>query len=231
MLLGLVFAAQSYCIFTAIDLIPVSLAALTEYTFPLQTALFMWLFRGERLGAVGLGCVLAAFAGLVLVLDVSGNTAMGALDPTGVALAVAASVLITVMMVFGSAIMGTVDSRRVTLHTSATVAVSYALVLALTPLETAWPETTLGWWLLAASALSYLGGILGLFTGLAMVGPTRASMLANTEPVLTVTLAGPVLGEWLAAGQWLGAAMVLGAIFAMQRVAGRPRREGVGDAG
>ena len=226
--LGLVFAVQSFCFFNAIDLIPVSLAALTEYTFPIQTALFMWLFRGERLGWTKLGCFFAAFAGLALALDVSANTAVASLDRRGVLLAVGASMLLTVMVVFGNSIMGTVDSRRVTLHTTATVALVYALVFTLTPMQPQWPQGAGGWLMLAGSSLLYLGGMLGLFSGLAMIGPTRASMLANTEPVLIVTLAGPLLGEWLAPGQWLGAALVVGAVFAMQLVelTRVPRRRG-----
>ena len=228
-LLGIVFALQSFCFFTSIDLIPVSLAALTEYTFPLQTAVFMWLARGERLGVARLACFAAALAGLWMALDVSGNAAIDSLDGRGVVLAAGASVLLTVMIVFGNAIMGTVDSRRVTLHTTATVAAVYLLVFALTPLSMQWPRSGFGWGLLAASSLLYLGGMLGLFSGLAMIGPTRASMLANIEPVLIVSLAGPLLGEWLAPGQWFGAALVIGAVFALQFVDRGSREEAATD--
>ena len=217
-LLGLVFALQSYCIFTSIDLIPVSLAALIEYTFPVQTALYLWLARREQLGPAKLACFVAAFTGLALALDVRANDTVVVLDPRGLALAAGASVLLTVMIVFGNTIMASVDSRRVTLHTSATVALVYALAFVLTPMTPQWPVDPLGWLLLVSSSLLYLGGMLGLFTGLAMIGPTRASMLANLEPVLTVALAGPILGEMLSAGQWLGATMVVGAVFCMQWV-------------
>lgn len=215
-LLGLVFAVQSYCFFSSINLIPVPLAALTEYTYPIQTVLVMWLLRRERVGPARLACFFAAFAGLALALDAGAGVAGASLDMRGVALAVSASMLITVMVLFGSAIMGTVDSRRVTLHTTATVAVAYLLLFALTPLHTQWPVTPLGWVLLAASSVLYLGGMLGFFTGISLLGPTRAAMLGNAEPVLTVTLAGPVLGQVLNTRQWLGAALVVGAIFCMQ---------------
>ncbi|MDA0703767.1 MAG: DMT family transporter [Proteobacteria bacterium] len=220
LLLGGVFAVQSMCFFTSITLIPVSVAAISEYTFPLQVALVSWALYGQRIGLAKALCFPAAFAGLWMALQVSGE---GVIDPRGVALAVVGSMLLTFMVMFGDRIMGAADSRRVTLHTTATVAVLYAALFLVTELQPSWPQTALGWGAMAASSLTYLTGMLGIFTGIAMIGPTRASILMNLEPIFTLALAMPILGEVLNPIQLAGAALVIGAVVASQ-VLGRMRR-------
>jgi drug/metabolite transporter (DMT)-like permease len=54
--------------------------------------------------------------------------------------------------------------------------------------------------------------------GLALVGPSRAAVLSSLEVLVTLALAGALLGERLSAAQWGGAALILGAI-ALQNAA------------
>ena len=48
--------------------------------------------------------------------------------------------------------------------------------------------------------------------GMALVGPTRASVLSSLEVIVTLVLAFLLLGERLSARQWAGAALILGAV-------------------
>jgi drug/metabolite transporter (DMT)-like permease len=48
--------------------------------------------------------------------------------------------------------------------------------------------------------------------GMAIVGPTRASVLSSLEVIVTLVLAAVLLGERLAPLQWAGAALILGAV-------------------
>ena len=64
-----------------------------------------------------------------------------------------------------------------------------------------------------------------LFAGIRRVGPTSASILSTTEPVVTVLLAFLVFGESLGAVQLLGGALVLGAAVVLTASARRsPQR-------
>jgi drug/metabolite transporter (DMT)-like permease len=54
--------------------------------------------------------------------------------------------------------------------------------------------------------------------GMALVGPTRASVLSSLEVLVTLALAFLLLGERLAPGQRAGAALILGAV-ALQNAA------------
>ena len=220
--LGLLFCIQAYAYFKSISLIPVSIATLIEYTYPLQIALYLRLTGKEALSPMRLAAVMAALVGLVLALRIA--TPAGAveatgraIDPVGLAFIIVASVLTSVMVLTGHhAVQQAGDSRRVTLHSTATLAVLYSLMFLVTDLAPAWPETSLGWFLLLTAPLVYMVGILGFFTGLGMIGPVRAGMLGNSEPVMTIAFAILLLGEMLTPWQLFGGALIIGGMIASQ---------------
>jgi drug/metabolite transporter (DMT)-like permease len=64
---------------------------------------------------------------------------------------------------------------------------------------------------------------------MAVIGPSRASVLSSLEVLVTLVLAFLLLGERLAPQQWAGAALILGAVAfqnapALRRVL-RPRSQ------
>ena len=80
-------------------------------------------------------------------------------------------------------------------------------------------------WLAAIAVISTVAAVGLLFAGIRRVGPTSASILSTTEPVVTVLLAFLVFGESLGAVQLLGGALVLGAAVVLTASARRsPQR-------
>ena len=69
-LIGLLIAVQSYCLYSAVALIPVALALLAFQTFPMLLALISWVGGGERPSRRVLFAMPVALAGLALALDV-----------------------------------------------------------------------------------------------------------------------------------------------------------------
>ena len=67
--------------------------------------------------------------------------------------------------------------------------------------------------LLIASGFSLALGFITFFEGLKRIGPVRASILMNAEPVFTIIIAATLLGERLSSGQLAGAGLVVVAIF------------------
>ena len=212
--IGALFTLQGVCFFNAIELIPVSVGTLIEHTYPFQVALLARFLFGERLGALRLCMIVAALSGLVLVLQ--GPAAGADLNRAGLLLMVAASGLVTIQILLSHRVLLTVDSRRLTLHLSATVAVFSSAAFLATPLEPRWPQAIVGWVMLALIPVANLIGFLGLFTGLSLIGPGRAAMLANSEPIFLLLLSALLLGERLTAIQIAGAAMVVCAIVLFQ---------------
>ena len=81
---------------------------------------------------------------------------------------------------------------------------------------------------LAAGAGSVLLGRLAFFEAVALVGPSRASMMKNSSPVFVVLLAGAVLGEWPTPVAGAGiAAVVLGVL--QHGLSGSDRRVAASD--
>ena len=81
-----------------------------------------------------------------------------------------------------------------------------------------------------AGAFALLLGRLAFFEAVALVGPSRASMVKNSSPVFVVVLAGLVLGEWPTAVAAVGiGAIVLG--VAQHGLSGADRRVAATDPG
>ncbi|MBT5413224.1 MAG: DMT family transporter [Rhodospirillaceae bacterium] len=209
--LGVFLAFQTWCNYAAITFIPVSLAILLLYTYPIFVALATRLIERERLGPIKAGAVLAAFAGLALSLQVH----PGVLDPRGLGLGLMAGLGLAITVMVSSRILRRADSARMTLHFTASTSACYLAVLVLTD-GWAWPVDQVGWLLLLSMPLVYIVAMLCFFSAVTIIGPLKAATFNNLEPVTTILLAAILLGEALGPWQYVGAALVIGALFAMQ---------------
>lgn len=212
--LGVLFTVQTLCFYTAISRIPVSVGTLIEYTYPFQVAVVSRFLFGELLTFRRMVLIVVALVGLATVLETPALD--GALDHLGVFLMVLSSMLLTVKILLTHRLLMNIDSRRLGLYISATVAMVCIGVYLLTALEPAWPTTERGWLLLSLAPLNSLVGVLCFYTGLAMIGPGRAAMLSNSEPLFILILAVLLLGETFTLGQTIGAGMVVVAIVLFQ---------------
>ena len=85
--LGALTAAYTWALLSAISTIPLALAILTFYLFPLVATLILGFFGWDKLGRKTIATIVIAFAGLALALD----PRVGNLDLTGMSLAFLAS--------------------------------------------------------------------------------------------------------------------------------------------
>ena len=102
--------------------------------------------------------------------------------------------------------------RRSALHL-AQVAAVVCVALALADGGLALPLDPRG--LLAVAGMGVVSTVVAMtafLAGMALVGPTRASVLSSLEVIVTLVLAFALLGERLGPGQWAGAALILGAV-------------------
>ena len=205
--IGVLMTAQILAFFTAISLIPVSIGTLIEYTYPFQVAIAARVLYRETLPWTHVLLILGALVGLMLVIEIAVPRAD--LNPFGVGLMIGASLLLTAKTMTTYRVLQRVDAQRTTLYLCTTVAVVCTVVYWLTPLEPAWPGTPLGWGLLAIMPLCSVAGMLCFYTGLARIGPGRASMLSNCEPIFILLLALVLLGERFTVLQSIGALVVL----------------------
>jgi drug/metabolite transporter (DMT)-like permease len=224
---GSVFVFNSVTYFRALEQIPASVTALVLYTYPVVVALLAALAGVERLRWRSLLAAVGAFAGCALT---AGGAAPGApLPASGVGWALAAALIYASYIVLSSRFGAGVPARVLALHlaqVAAVVCVGFALAdggLSL-PLE---PRA-----LLSVAGIGVVSTVVAMTTflaGMALVGPTRASVLSSLEVIVTLVLALLLLGERLTPWQWAGAALILGAV-AFQN-AGALRRAIMGFSG
>jgi drug/metabolite transporter (DMT)-like permease len=222
--IGSVFVANSIAYFRALESIPASVTALVLYTYPVIVALLAAASGVERLTARGLLAAAAAFSGCAL-------TAAGAppgqpLPLPGLAWALAAALVYASYIVLSGRFGRGVGARVLALHLAQVAAIVCA-GLALAGPGLALPRDPRAWLAVAGSGVvSTVVAMTAFLAGMAIVGPTRASVLSSLEVVVTLVLAGVLLGERLAPLQWAGAALILGAVAfqnvpALRRAAGR----------
>ena len=208
--IGSVFVINSIAYFRALEQIPASVTALVLYTYPVIVALLAALAGVERLRGRALLAATGAFAGCALT---AGGAPGGAPVPaSGLFWALAAAFVYASYIVLSSRFGGGLPARALALHlaqAAAVICVGLALAdggLSL-PLE---PRALLS--VAGISVVSTVFAMTAFLAGLALIGPTRASVLCSLEVIVTLFLAFLFLGERLSPWQWAGAVLILGAV-------------------
>ncbi len=195
--------------------IPVGLAVIIFFSFPLIVLLASPLIEGRRPGLFHIGISLFAFTGLAVALGPSFES----LDWRGILLAAAAA---------AGAVLQFFSGRAISRHLTPTVFGSL-VHLAI------WPTTLLIALYVSGGVLqilpggtatapgyAFLGGLAGLYTAAYLVqmlslrfAPASTVVpFFNLEPVVTTGVAALLLGERLAINQYAGGGMVLAALLA-----------------
>ena len=204
LLFGFATALVGIAYLSSVSFVPVSVAAVVFYTFPILIVLIEPLvtaapFRGDRLAVA-----LVAFLGVALVVgpDLHG------LDPRGLALAFLASISATAQF-FAAARCAQVATLPKLFWSHVVILPVAMAILAITggllP-----PQV----FLLApiAVAITYGGYIVGFLLqilALARVAPVPAGLAFCAEPVFAVAIAAVVLAERLGPLQYAGGALVI----------------------
>ncbi|MEM9710952.1 MAG: DMT family transporter [Actinomycetota bacterium] len=181
----------------------VSLAWVLLYTAPAFVAIAAWLWLGERLGAIGVGLVVATLFGVALVIlpDSEGITVSGASLGWGLAAG------------FGYAAYSVI-SKVLVASAAPVVVLAVALPLGALPLlpVLGLPTGARTWALLLGLGIgsTYLP-YLAYATALRHVEAVRASVVASVEPLLAVAIAVVVYDESLHPVAFVGAAVVVSA--------------------
>ena len=202
---------EMYSLLGAIIFIPVGLAILVMFCYPLLIAAWSWMRGAEKPSVMTLLALMVAFCGLALAL---GAPADG-LDWRGVALSFGAALGMVGLLLLGERVMATQDNRAVMLHMTAMASVFMAL-LSVSLIDLVWPSGTAGWLAFAGSNLLYVAATFSLFTAVHMIGPLRTAAIDNSSPLWAGIFAYLLLGETLTATQIVGAGLVIGALITLQ---------------
>jgi drug/metabolite transporter (DMT)-like permease len=218
--IGLLIAAQSYCLYSSVARLPVALALLAFNTYPLWTALWarvLYRHRPERRVLIAMPVLLF---GLALALDVLGAASgLGAGAQwdrigAGVAFAVSAAAIFGLALVLTQHEAGRLDGRLRTAITMALVAALAGVVIALQG-GPRLPSATPGWIGLAALTFLYGTAFTIMFTVLPKLGVVGNSAIMNVEPIFALVLAWALLGQSIAPLQVAGGLLVVATVVAL----------------
>jgi drug/metabolite transporter (DMT)-like permease len=215
MALGVVTALYTWSLLTAIGRIPLAMAILVFYLFPLVATLILTACGWEKFGWRTLLTIVLAFAGLALALD----PRAGNLDVVGIGLAFVGALGLGTVIALSSRVIRAGDSRPVTLHIAA-VAGTLLIALCLAQGAFALPVTGRGWLGFVGTAGFYAFAMIAFFIALSLIGPLRVSLLSYAEPVIAAGLGVILLGEALLPVQMVGIALVVAALVGATR--GKP---------
>jgi drug/metabolite transporter (DMT)-like permease len=214
--IGLLVAAQSYCLYSSVAIIPVALGLLAFNTSPMLFVLLDWAAGGARPERRAVVAMPLAFLGLVLALDILGTVeAMAgrwAEIGAGVGWALGAATSFALVLHLTTKHLQAVDGRMRTLLTMGTTAVVVgAAGAAMGALSL--PADGTGWVGLALLTLLYGAAITAVFTVVPKLGAASKTAALNFEPIAALALAWAILGQSMAPRQLVGAAIVVGAVL------------------
>jgi drug/metabolite transporter (DMT)-like permease len=212
--LGVLLAVGMFWLFEAIELMPVSIAVLTFFIYPLLTGLLGAMTGIDRLTLAGAATAVTAFIGLALIIGASPSNlaTIGLAAAAGAAASRAAGLLVTRATLKGA------DARLVTWYTMASSTLGFVMLSVLAR-DWRWPHGAVGWTALIGLAVAVPVGTFTLYVSTQRIGPFRSALFMNLEPLLTAALGALLLGERLTSVQMLGGATMIAAlcIFQMRR--------------
>lgn len=183
---------------------------------PVFTALIAWPVLRERIGGRGAAGLALAFAGLLLVMNPSGD--IGARRLLGHALFVAGALCWGLYLVIGRAAIARFGPVGATFWATAT---GTAMLLPFALLERGW-EPVVAADAAAWISIAYLGvfgtvlAFVFFYEGVRRIGSTRAASFALLVPIFGVIGSVSMLGEELHALTIAGGAIVLGGLWLVQ---------------
>lgn len=206
-LLGLGSMGVSIGYLSSVAFIPITVAAVIFYTFPILIVIASPFVDGKKLTPTMLGIVALAFIGVVLVLGMAG----GDLDLRGVALALLASVSAAMQFFAGTRCRVTSNAAKIVVTQAIVLPGALASVWAtggLFSIETQVTAAVPIWLTIGGFVLGFVFQILAL----ARISATVAGLVFCLEPVVAAITSAIVLGERLQMVQYFGGFLVIVAI-------------------
>ena len=209
---GVLIAAQSYSLYSAVALIPPALALLVFQTSPMLYVLLTWALGKEAPRWSALPPMLVALIGLAFALDLHWYelaarwTEIG----TGVLWALASGISMVIVYYLNANALKPLDNRLRTFVMTAVTAVILGIAGAASD-RLALPRDAVGWTGLALLTGFYCVAMISVFFVIPRVPATTTAAL-NFEPIAALGLAWLVLGHTVTPLQLAGAFVTVGSI-------------------
>lgn len=211
------YAVEAALFFVALERIDASLVELLLYAYPaIVTAIALAAGR-EAPGPRLLGALALATLG---VIGVFAGSLAGGVDAAGLSLGLGAAAVYAGYVLAGERVVAVVHPVLLAALVATGATASFTAVGLLRG-GLPHPRTGEGWTAVALiAAVATVIPMAALFAGIERVGAPTASIVSTFEPVVTVVLAGLVLGETLSLVEATGAACIVAAVRLLARRSG-----------
>ncbi len=216
LVIGVLFAGTNYGLMVAISLLPVSIAILAYFAYPLMTGIAGGMTGIDRLGWPSLLTAVAAFLGLALMLGAEYHNLSG----LGITWALAAAAFRTITLLMTRAYLNGTDPRLTTWYSMLPSTLMFLIAFAVVG-EWHTPNSLIGWAAFASTAVGSTASSVLIYLSTNRVGPFRTAFIMNLEPLVTTILSMLLLQELLTPVQALGAAIMLVSLCVFQFVRAR----------
>jgi drug/metabolite transporter (DMT)-like permease len=207
-MLGLVVTVNHFALNVAIERIPVALAVLMSFLYPLFVTIIDVARKREPFSMRSAIAAVITLIGIAMVIPEQPT----AVEVSGLLWGLLSAISWTVVLLLTAKWFPSGDSRPRTLFLFVTVFV-VSLILALATRSATWPDSVGGAAAVMGGSLAFALGLMGLFITMAALGPGRTAFYLNFEPLAVLVLALFVLGQPLSKTQLLGAVLVIIALF------------------
>ena len=210
-IVGILLFGLMYMLLGAVQTIPVALAVLIFYTYPILVAIHSWVVGATQFSITSLVLMLVAFGALLVVLIDSPIE----LELMGIAFSILAAVIMSTMLVTNEKFLKQYNNTVVLFHVLGVV-LSLTLLLSVTVVDHHWPHTVFGWSALGGSTFFYVMATFSLFKSVNLIGPLRTAIIDNTAPVWAMIFGFLLLSQLFSLQQLIGAVVVIAAVIFLQ---------------
>lgn len=198
----------------------VAIASLCDYMAPIFVIILAPFILKEKIDVRKIPCVIAAFAGIVLV---SGITDGGIGSPRGIIFGLAGALCFTAIVICNRKMRGVsaMDRTTVQLAVSALTILPYMLIN--NGGRIPFPDLRSGLIVLMLGAVQTGLAYCLYFNGLATLPVQTVAILGYLEPVVSILCSVIFLGEPMRWTGWLGAALIICAAAASELIPGSSR--------
>ncbi len=207
------YGSMSAFYLLSVSRIPAALTGVLLYLYPAMVTIVTVMLRQERFNLYKGVALAATFIGMLLVLGISFKNS----DMLGIIYGLCAPCVYTVYIVLGSRVVKPLDPLRATMYIMTGAAIAYtcfglfsgALSFSFSPFT----------WLMIAGIIliSTILAVVCFWWGVALVGPSRASIISTVEPLVTVILAWVAFGEVLTGVQLVGGGLIMLGVIIQQQ--------------
>lgn len=206
----------------ALTLIPANLTYMLLYLYPAMVTICSVIMKNEVLTKEKAGALLLTSCGLIILL---GKPSLQ-INTAGIMLAVLAAIFHTVYVLWGNNLLRGIKPYKAMAWIMLGGAISSLFVGVFDHSITLQHSSWVWLMIFCLTFFSSSMGHLYFWVGLKYIGPSRASMVAVLEPVVTAISTYFVFGESLTIWQICGVILILAAIIVLQRTPPKDQRVG-----